>query len=1149
MPSSNAPAEQATLRTPLPPITLAGFAIALLAVVAMAIASYRALSTHNRTARFLTSQMELLNRLEGYNSAIKDLETGQRGYLLTGEDRYLEPYNDAQVHLDAQMTALQQRADQSRPTQEKVELLRTLTAQKLAELQETIDQRRAGNIKAAMAIVTTDRGKNLMDRIRATIEDLEAGVRTMVAQETAASVRAGNDALLVVLGGAAVLLFLTSAAAIAAARDFRVLQTENWLRHAQAGLAIHAQGDQRLETLGSKLLTFIATTLGARVGTFFIAEPDGNLRRIAGYALAPERPAAADTLAPGRTLVGQAAQEKRVIQANDLPQGYLSISSSLGETRPSSVLVVPALEQERVRGVFELGFLRPTTPADLAMVARLSESVAVATRAALDRGRLEDLLEETQRQSEELQTQQEELRVSNEELEEHSRALRESQARLENQHAELEQTNAQLEEQASALEHQKLELTQAQQGLTQKAQELARLNTYKSEFLANMSHELRTPLNSSLILARLLAENKSGNLDEEQVRFARTIESAGMDLLDLINDVLDLSKIDAGHADIQPEVFQLRTAIEAVRRAFDPLAAQKGLTFACSIASEVPLHMTTDPRRLSQILRNLLSNACKFTDHGGISLAVTVDAHDRLAFAVTDSGIGIAPENQGTIFEAFRQADGSIHRKYGGTGLGLSISRDLARLLGGDVEVQSALGRGSTFTLRLPAVYVPTTRLVSAAVRIEGNGLAEPTLGPPPRKTQTLAIVPRTVQDDRDRISRESRTLLIVEDDDTFAMILRDQAREMGFLCIVVGTAEDALKAVSLYGVRAIVLDMHLPDGSGLMVLERLKSNPATRHIPVHGVSGADYSRQALSLGAVAYALKPVDREALAEVLRKLGTKIPASGRRVLLVEDDPRQRDSVRSLLASDDVEIVGAATAAEALALLEAGSFDCMVLDLALPDATGYELLEKIAASGQASLPPVIVYTGRRITPAEEQALRRFSQSIILKDARSPERLLDEVTLFLHQVEDRLPPDRQRLLQQARHREAIFEGRTILLVEDDVRNIFALSKILEPKGAKIEIARNGVEALQVLERFAAEKKAPDLVLMDIMMPEMDGLAATREIRQRSMWKKLPIIALTAKAMKDDQDACIKAGANDYIAKPLDIEKLLSLARVWMSA
>jgi CheY-like chemotaxis protein len=667
-----------------------------------------------------------------------------------------------------------------------------------------------------------------------------------------------------------------------------------------------------------------------------------------------------------------------------------------------------------------------------------------------------------------------------------------------------------------------------------------------------MSHELRTPLNSSLILSKLLADNKGGNLTDEQVKFAQTISSAGNDLLALINDILDLSKIEAGKVEVSPEpVFVART-VDSLVKTFQTGAEEKGIAFTATVEPGTPAQLETDPQRLGQILKNLLSNALKFTERGQVSLRAYSPAAGTVSFAVRDTGIGIPAHQMGIIFEAFRQADGSTHRKYGGTGLGLSISRDLARLLGGDIQVQSTPNTGSQFTLTLPLAYAGRAETAAAGGTVASR--RERPASPPPPSRTVAAPVPSTVlpplemDDDRDRLTTESRRILVIEDDPRFAAILRDLARERGFLCVVTHSANDGLTAATIYRPHAILLDINLPDHSGLGVLDQLKRNPTTRHIPVHIASVTDYTREALERGAIGYALKPVKREQLVDAFRQLEAKLSQGLRRVLVVEDDERQRESLRQLLSNGDVQIVAVETAGEALQHLRATTFDCMVMDLTLPDVSGYELLETMAGQEDVSFPPVIVYTGRSLSHDEEQRLHRFSKSIIIKDARSPERLLDEVTLFLHQVESALPVERQRMLQVARDRDTTLEGRRILVVEDDARNIFALSSVLEPKGAQIEIARNGLEALEVLTRSQAQPStAIDLVLMDIMMPEMDGLTAMREIRKRPEWKRLPMIALTAKAMTDDQEKCLAAGANDYIAKPLDVEKLLSLVRVWM--
>jgi signal transduction histidine kinase/CheY-like chemotaxis protein len=742
--------------------------------------------------------------------------------------------------------------------------------------------------------------------------------------------------------------------------------------------------------------------------------------------------------------------------------------------------------------------------------------------------------------------QQEELRTANEELEEQSRALEESQSALENQQAELEQTNERLAEQAANLDNKNTALVQAQEQLRERALELERASRYKSEFLANMSHELRTPLNSSLILAKLLADNAAGNLNEEQVRFAQTIYSAGNDLLNLINDILDISKVEAGKLELVPEDLALRRVIEGLARTFEPLARQKHLDFVLDVAPNVPASIHTDRQRLEQILKNLLSNAVKFTDKGQVKLTVSANADGWIQFAVQDSGIGIAPEQQEKIFDAFHQADGSTARKYGGTGLGLSISRDLTGLLGGTLGMTSTPGEGSTFVLSLPrdgavAATPPVPPPAQAPVRAPAAAPAqvvEPVAAAAPQEGALPSFA-----DDRAQPSAGVRTVLVIEDEPAFARILYGLAHDMEFRCLVALTAQEGLELAASESPDAILLDIRLPDRSGLSVLQQLKDSPATRHIPVHVVSSQDNGGEALHLGAIGYALKPTSREQLEDVFRKLKEKSSQKIKRVLLVEDDERQRDSVVQLISDADVEIAAVGSGAEALDLLRTQIFDCMIIDLKLPDMQGNDLLKRMSQEELCSFPPVIVYTGRNLTRDEEVELLKYSRSIIIKGARSPERLLDEVTLFLHKVESQLSSERQTMLKTVRGRDRVFEGRTILLVDDDVRNVFALTSALEQRGARVEVGRNGYEAIARLD----ENDAIDLVLMDVMMPGMDGLEATRRIRQDKRFARLPIIAITAKAMKDDQEQCLAAGANDYLAKPIDLTRLYSLLRVWM--
>jgi len=911
------------------------------------------------------------------------------------------------------------------------------------------------------------------------------------------------------------------------------IQREGWLKATQAGLSTRMQGELSHARLSENVLTFLAQHLDAKVGALYVLEGETSYRRAGGYALDPTV-AGPELVRLGEGLVGQAAREDRVLHLAQVPEKHLDIRSGLGVEHPREVVAVPASVDGKVQAVVEFGFLRRVDSTELELLSRVAAAIAAATRSVNYRVRQRELLEETQRQAEELQTQQEELRVQNEELEQQSKALQQSQATLENQQTELEQINAQLEEHTQSLEHQRDALARAQGNLQ-------RSNAYKSEFLANMSHELRTPLNSSLILAKLLLDNREGNLTPEQVNFARTIYSAGNDLLTLINDILDLSKIEAGKLEVRPESVAVPRLIDDLKATFDPIASEKGLELSASVDAGAATTLETDPMRLQQILKNLLSNALKFTERGGVSLHVSCPSSGKLAFAVKDTGIGIPAEQHAIIFDAFRQADGTSNRKYGGTGLGLSISRDLARLLGGELALDSAPGRGSTFTLSLPERHVfQEPRAIAPHV---STGTRSGQNGSPNRSSVVAATDAPISQDDQQRVTPGARSILVIEDDASFALIIQDLARELDFEVLLAGSAESGLALAERYRPSAIVLDIGLPDRSGLSVLDALKHSSVTRHIPVHVVSASDYTQAALEMGAAGYAIKPIKREELVVALKRLEDKFTQKMRRVLIVEDDPVHRESTSRLVGGGDVECVAVGTAANALLELQAASFDCMILDLTLPDRSGFELLQEMAHEEQYAFPPVIVYTGRSLSRDEEQQLRRFSSSIVIKGARSPERLLDEVTLFLHQVEAELPPDRQRMLRDARHRERVFEGRRVLVVEDDVRNIFALTSVLEPKGAKVEVARNGKEALSHLKN----EPGVDLVLMDIMMPEMDGLEATREIRKQPEHDRLPIIALTAKAMADDRENCLAAGANDYIAKPLDVDKLLSLARVWM--
>jgi signal transduction histidine kinase/CheY-like chemotaxis protein len=830
---------------------------------------------------------------------------------------------------------------------------------------------------------------------------------------------------------------------------------------------------------------------------------------------------------------------------------------------------------------------------------QLVETIGIALSTIIANQRTEQLLlqsqqltQDLQSQSEELQAQQDELKRSNQELEEQAKSLKASEELLQTQQEELQQTNEELQEKAALLAQQNRdievknrEIELARAGLEEKAEQLALSSKYKSEFLANMSHELRTPLNSLLILSKLLADNETGNLEEKQVEYAETIHTAGSDLLSLINDILDLSKVEAGKMDLHSAPVSLEAVKDYVDRTFRPVAEQKDLDFEVDIEADLPEAVTTDEQRLQQVIKNLLSNAVKFTEEGTVALRIhragegivftqptLLDADRIVGFSVVDTGIGIPGDKLRLIFEAFQQADGTTSRRFGGTGLGLSISREIARLLGGEIKVESEAGKGSTFTLYLPVTYrapepsgpageeedtsSPITEALAERQAARQTGAiaepAPPALGngggpatePAPAEADPSLLLPSDVADDRAKIKPGDRVALVIDADTDVARTALEVARERGFRGLVALRGDTGLALAHEYTPDAILLGMGLPVTDGRAVLDHLKRHPDTRHIPIHVLAEEDTDRQeVMSTAAAGYIEKPFTKESLEDCFDKVAEFIDKRVRSVLVVEDDQAERQAIIDLIGGgEDVEIVAAGSAQEAQDELEQRQFDCMVLDLKLPDTTGFSLLEKLKKEGPQDL-PVIVHTGKDLTRREETRLKKYAETIIVKDARSPERLLDETSLFLHRHEARLPADKRRMLEQLHNADAVFEGKRVLVVDDDVRNVFALASVLEHRGMEVLFAENGRDGLQMLQ----ENPNVDLVLMDIMMPEMDGYETTRAVREMPEFQKLPIIALTAKAMKGDREKSIASGASDYITKPVNVDQLLSLMRVWL--
>jgi len=906
----------------------------------------------------------------------------------------------------------------------------------------------------------------------------------------------------------------------------------DWVKTGIAAVSDKVQRAEELTAFADALLAELAPRLNAGVGVFYaFDEPAGELTLSGTYAFQARRHLTA-TYRLGEGLIGQCAREKAPIILAPVPDDYIRIHSGTGEATPHVIAAVPVMRKGRLMGVMELAAFEPLAGAR----ARLLKDVVPVVALSLDNLtraiRTQELLEQTQRQThelrmaeEELRTQQEELRATNEQLQQQSQKLATSEEELRVQADELQRSNEVLRRSSAELTAQKAALETMNREVEARADELARANQYKSQFLANMSHELRTPLNSLLILAQDLAENHTGHLDADEVEAAGIIHSSGTNLLRLINDILDLSKVEAGKMDVVREPVFIPAIATRMERNFRHVAQEKGLSFTVTVAPDTPERIITDDGKLEQITNNLLGNAFKFTAAGGVSVDFRRGAGDTLLVSVADTGIGIPDEKMDTIFEAFEQVDASTRRQFGGTGLGLAITRRLAHLLGGAVEVESTLGAGSTFRLTLP---------IGAADAAPVGTMAERSAPPAPRPAAPLPRPVPSVEDDRDRLRPGATTILVVEDDPAFARTLVGLVRRKGDQVLAAGDGESGLELARRYKPTGILLDVMLPGMDGWTVIERLKGDPATRHIPVHFVSALDEAKRGRDLGAVGFLTKPVSAEALNGALATLTHFSQGGPRRVLVVDDDAGARLAVRKLIGGDAVTMIEAGSGEEALTALAEAPVDCMVLDLGLPGMSGFELLEKVAA-GERQV-PVVVYSGRDLTAEESLKLRAFTDSIVIKGARSPERLLDEVSLFLHSV-------RHEPATRAADPDADLKGRRLLLVDDDMRNIYALAKVLRGKGIEVSLAQDGAKALAQLEAHPEL----EIVLMDIMMPVMDGYEAMAEIRKLPKHAKLPIIALTAKAMKDDREKCLAAGASDYLAKPIDVPKLLSMLRAWL--
>ncbi|MBF0565939.1 MAG: response regulator [Nitrospirae bacterium] len=932
---------------------------------------------------------------------------------------------------------------------------------------------------------------------------------------------------------------------------------EDWKKTGQSGLNDRMRGEQDMAGLAQNIINFLAEYSKAHIGAIYLVS-DKKLLKMAGSYAYNKRKNLSNEFSFGSGLVGQAALEKQSILLTNVPPDYIKISSGLGELEPCNILVVPLLHESEVKGIVELGSFNKFTDAQIEFMQTVSESIAIAFSVTQARENTKELLRITQNQAEELQVQQEELQASNEELSNQSKILKESEAELQTQQEELRQANEELEERSNLMEKQRdeikkknVELEKSQQINIQRARDLEITSRYKSEFLANMSHELRTPLNSILLLSKYLFDNKEGNLSEKQLESVRTVYSSGKDLLNLINDILDLSKVESGKIELNIDAINISEIKSFIESNFMPLVQDKGLSLNIVIAKDVPDSIRTDVQKVYQILRNLISNAIKFTEKGNVTIGIagpktkhlpsgTAMPGNAIVISVSDTGIGIPKDKQDVIFEAFKQADGTTSRKYGGTGLGLTISRELAKFIGGEISVKSETGVGSTFTLYLSELQ--NGKIKEIEENFPNREADKPQYGATLSAQTQMRSHSNVIIDDRNNLPSGEKSILIIEDDDVFSKMLLDIGHEKGFKCIIAGDGQMGIEYANTYKPDAIILDIGLPVMGGWSVMEKLKDSSATRNIPVHVISASEKNIDVMKTGVIGYITKPVSMEKIDGVFKKIEEVFSENHRRLLAVNVDKDQKSILMELIINTTVEPVFASSE-EASIIVESSDYDCIVLNLSGKVRAGFDLLDKLKSSDHLIGTPVIIYNSASLTKEDEIKLSMYSQKIILKKVKSTERLLDEIVLFLHLIESRLPEEKQKLLGKVHDKESIFKDKKILLVDDDARNVFALTSVLEERGLNVLIGRNGKEGIECLKNIPGIS----LILMDIMMPEMDGYEAIREIRKMYDYKNIPIIALTAKAMKDDKLKCIEAGANDYLSKPIEAERLLSLLRVWL--
>lgn len=1178
------------------------FSISVTLLLISLYASFTSITKLIENSKLVNHTNLILLESENLISYMKDAETGHRGFLASGgEETFLDPYKDSHQKVLSVYANLKAMTEDNPIQQENLKLALTLIKEKYAQMEVTIKMVRKKEFSPDYEKRRNSemlKGKGIMDSLRVVVSRMQTLEKKLLDARSAEQTKYISYTPTLVFVAALISILITIFSYVRIKRDmdkriekqredeakyletsqrisimeaitkkiadgnysvrstdtkqddlgrishalndmttsleknFNHLRDTTWLQAGAVKLSNAMRGERNLQRLSNNLINSFIEYLDAPLGTLYITGQHSQLSLIASFAASD----APKNLKMGEGIVGQVLKTKKIVMLNDIPANYVTIRSSIGNSRPTSLVIVPLLYSNEVIGVVELGLFKPLTQVELDFLTANAEAVGIGLNAALDYERLQHLLEETQAQAEELQTQHGELENLNTELEAQAQKLQASEEELRVQQEELQQTNEELEERSALLEERNADIQR-------KAEELAVATRYKSEFLANMSHELRTPLNSILLLSRLLSENNDKNLNSDQIEYAKVIQSSGNGLLGLIDEILDLSKIEAGKMKLEYQHVAINVIIDDLQSLFKPIAAEKKIELKMIVHKDVPQVIETDRMRVDQILKNLLSNALKFTSKGSVTLEVKNDPNNSkyIYFDVTDTGIGIPKEKQQLIFEAFQQADGSTKRKYGGTGLGLSISRELVKLLNGELKLSSEPDKGSTFSLYIPIVKMTSPySSVDTFLKPKEEAIAVPELKE--EDQYVTSIIPHSIPDDREHINKNDKCILIIEDDTVLAKTLLEYSRKKGYKGLVSVRGDEGMPLALKYKPVGVLLDIHLPVKSGWEVMDELKGNPQTRHIPIHIMSSNKVKNESMNKGAIDFINKPIAIEQMSDVFKKIEYIVNNKSKKVLIVEENPKHAKALAYFLETFNISSTVKSDLDEGVEALKKEDVDCVILDMEISNIKSYSLLEEAKKNSGIENLPIIIFTGKNLSITEEQRIKQYADSIIIKTAHSYQRVLDEVSLFLHLMEGEKEVKRGDF-QKLGALTQVLSSKTVLVVDDDVRNIFSLSKALEKSQMNVITAVDGNEAMKKLN----ENPDVDAVLLDMMMPQMDGYQTATKIREQARWRNLPIIAVTAKAMSGDREKCIEAGASDYITKPIDIDQLLSLLRVWL--